>query len=87
MPHISRQQYGDVTEFLGRFRQMVAEAGRDPDGFPITAWSAGENAENLKRYRDLGIVRACVSLPSEKEDTILPVLDRWAKLIRAVNGG
>ena len=87
MPHISRQQYGDVTEFLGRFRQMLAEAGRDPDSFPITAWSSGENADSLKRYRDLGIVRACVSLPSEKEDTILPVLDRWAKLIRAVNGG
>lgn len=87
MPHISRQQYSDVTEFLGRFRQMVAEAGRDPDSFPITAWSSAENADSLKRYRDLGIVRACVSLPSEKEDTILPVLDRWAKLIRAVNGG
>ncbi len=87
MPHISRQQYGDVTEFLGRFRQMVAEAGRDPDSFPITAWSAGENADSLKRYRDLGIVRATVSLPSEKEDTILPVLDRWAKLIRAVKSG
>jgi probable F420-dependent oxidoreductase len=85
MPHISRQQYGDVTEFLGRFRQMVAEAGRDPDSVPITAWAASENADSLKRYRDLGIVRACVSLPSEKEDTILPVLDRWAKLIRAVN--
>jgi probable F420-dependent oxidoreductase len=85
MPHISRQQYGDVTEFLERFRQMVAEAGRDPETFPITAWACNEDADRLKSYRDLGIVRACVSLPSEKEDTILPVLDRWADLIRAVN--
>jgi probable F420-dependent oxidoreductase len=85
MPHISRQQYGDVTEFLQRFRQMAAEAGRDPDGFPVTAWACGEDAERLKRYRDLGIVRGCVSLPSETEDTILPMLDRWAGLIRAVN--
>lgn len=86
MPHISRQQYGDVTEFLQRFRQMLAEAGRDPEGFPITAWAAAADADRLKRYRDLGIVRACVSLPSEKEDTTLPLLDRWAELIRAVNG-
>ena len=86
MPHISRQQYGDVTEFLQRFRQMAAEGGRDPETFPVTAWACSEDADRLKRYSNLGIVRACVSLPSEKEDTILPVLDRWAGLIRAVNG-
>lgn len=86
MPHISRMQYADVTEFLQRFRQMLAEAGRDPGAFPITAWAAADDAERLKRYRELGIVRACVSLPSEKEDTILPLLDRWAELIRTVEG-
>ena len=85
MPHISRQQYGDVTEFLQRFRQMVAEGGRDPESFPVTAWASSDDADRLKRYRELGIVRACVSLPSEKEDTILPLLDRWAALIRDVN--
>ncbi|MPY75660.1 MAG: TIGR03619 family F420-dependent LLM class oxidoreductase [Alphaproteobacteria bacterium] len=86
MPHITRMQYADVTEFLQRFRQMLAEAGRDPGALPITAWAADDDAERLKRYRELGIVRACVSLPSEKEDTILPLLDRWAGLIRAVEG-
>ncbi len=86
MPHVARTQYGDVSEFLPRFRQMVAEAGRDPESFPVTAWASSEDADALKRFGDLGIVRACVSLPSEKEDSILPVLDRWAKLIRAVNG-
>lgn len=86
MPHITRMQYADVTEFLQRFRQMLAEAGRDPGAFPITAWAAADDAERLKRYRELGIVRACVSLPSEKEDTILPLLDRWAGLIRTVEG-
>jgi probable F420-dependent oxidoreductase len=85
MPHISRQQYADVTGFLQRFRQMAAEVGRDPETFPVTAWAAADDADRLKRYRDLGIVRACVSLPSEKEETILPLLDRWATLIRAVN--
>lgn len=86
MPHVSRTHYGDVTEFLPRFRQMVAEAGREPDSLPVTAWGAQEDGDMLKRFRDLGIVRTNVSLPSEKEDAILPVLDRWAALIRAVNG-
>jgi hypothetical protein len=86
MPHIARTQYGDVTEFLPQFRDMVQEAGRKPEDVPITAWASNEDADALKRYRDLGIVRACVSLPSETEDTILPVLDRWAKLIEAAKG-
>ena len=39
----------------------------------------------LKRYRDLGVERACVSLPAAKADQVLPILDRWAALIRQVN--
>jgi hypothetical protein len=32
------------------------------------------------------VERVSTSLMSEKEDTILPILDRWAEIIRAVNG-
>jgi probable F420-dependent oxidoreductase len=87
MPHTSRPEYGDVSEFLPRFRQMAAEAGRDPASVPVTLWGAKEDAEALKRYGGMvGVERIVVSLPSEKADTMLPVLDRWATLIRAVNG-
>jgi probable F420-dependent oxidoreductase len=87
MPHTSRPEYGDVSEFLPRFRQMAAEAGRDPASVPVTLWGAKEDAEALKRYGGMvGVERIVVSLPSEKADTMLQVLDRWAKLIRAVNG-
>jgi len=84
MPHVKRPQYDDVTAFLPQFREMAREAGRDLKSVPVTAWGAGEDADRLKRYRDLGIARTVVSLPSEKADTILPQLDRWATLIRAV---
>jgi hypothetical protein len=40
----------------------------------------------VKRYQDLGVNRVSTSLPSEKSETILPILDRWADIIRAVNG-
>lgn len=86
MPHVKRTQYGDVTEFLPEFRQMLSEARRDADRFPVTAWAAPDDGDTLKRFRDLGIARACVSLPSDKEDDILPLLDRWAGLIREVKG-
>jgi hypothetical protein len=39
----------------------------------------------LKRYRDMGVVRVVTTLPPEPADKTLPVLDRWAELIRRVN--
>src|SRR5271157_2738267 len=82
MPHRSRTQYADVQALLPKFRQMTAEAGRDPASVPITIWGAKENLDLLKRDRDDGVSRVVVSLDSAKADAILPELDRWATLIR-----
>jgi hypothetical protein len=38
----------------------------------------------LRRYQDLGVARVTVRLPAAKAGEILPVLDRWAALIRRV---
>jgi probable F420-dependent oxidoreductase len=81
VPHSSRPQYADVSEYLPRFRQMAAEAGRDPASVPVTIFGAPEDLDRLQRYRDLGIARVVVSLPSAQADRILPILDRWAELI------
>ena len=82
VPNASRPGYADVTEFLPQFRQMAADAGRDPAAIPVTIFGAPENLDRLKRYGDQGIARAVVTLPSAKAGEILPVLDRWADLIR-----
>ena len=82
VPNASRPNYADVTEFLPQFRQMAAEAGRDLATLPITIFGARENLDQVKRYRDRGIDRVVVSLPSAPAAEILPVLDRWAELIR-----
>ena len=44
-----------------------------------------EDADLPKRYRDMGAARVVVTLLSETADKTLPVLDRWADLIRRVN--
>jgi len=85
VPIAGRAQYGSVDSYLPQYKQMLAEAGRDMAEVPITLFGGAEKLEVLKRYRDQGIARVVVSLPSEKADTILPVLDRWAELIRQVN--
>jgi probable F420-dependent oxidoreductase len=82
VPNASRPSYADVTEYLPQFRQMAADAGRDPATVPVSIFGAPEDLDRLKRYRDQGIARVVVTLPSAKTDEILPALDRWAELIR-----
>jgi len=47
----------------------------------VTLGGAPEDIDVLKRNRDLGVSRMTVRLPPAKEREILPILDRWAKLI------
>ena len=66
---------------------MAAEAGRDPAEVPISAFGAKEDFDVIRRQGDLGVSRTVVMLDSEKEDKILPVLDRWAEIIRKSKAG
>ena len=72
---------GSPEEFMPRWRQMAEAAGRDPRSLSVTLGGAPEDLDLLKRNRDLGIARMNVRLPPAKTDEILPLLDRWAKLI------
>jgi alkanesulfonate monooxygenase SsuD/methylene tetrahydromethanopterin reductase-like flavin-dependent oxidoreductase (luciferase family) len=73
-------------EFMPRWRQMAEEAGRDSGSLSVTLGGAPEDLAVLPRNRDLGVSRMTVRLPATKEDEILPILDRWAKLIPQVRG-
>jgi len=75
---------GSPGEFMPRFRKMAEEAGRDPGSLSVTLGGAPEDLGVLRRNRDLGITCMTVRLPPAKEDKILPILDRWAKLIPPV---
>ncbi|MBV8590121.1 MAG: hypothetical protein JO212_08665, partial [Acetobacteraceae bacterium] len=85
VPIAGRAPYGVVNEYIPKFREMAAEAGRDPNQVPITLFGGTEDADLLKRYRDMGVERVVTTLPPEPADKTLPVLDRWAELIRRVN--
>jgi probable F420-dependent oxidoreductase len=82
VPLAGRSAYGDVFETVPKFRAMMVEAGRGVDSCPVSLFGVAEDADLLKRYRDLGVVRVTVALPPAKEDVVLPILDRWAALIR-----
>jgi probable F420-dependent oxidoreductase len=76
--------YGDVFQTVPKFREMLTEAGRDPASCPVTLFGAKEDADLLKRYQDLGVARVTAGLPAASEDVVLPILDRWAALIRQI---
>ena len=86
VPHASRPEYGDVSDFLPQFHQMAVEAGRDPASLPLTMFRVVEELDRLRHYRDIGIARVVITLPSAGSDQVLPILDRWAELARRMNG-
>ena len=71
----------DVVETLPKFRQMAAEAGRNPDDLGITIFGATDDAAMLKGYRDASVNRTVFSLPSASRDEILPLLDQYAGMM------
>src|SRR5215472_7629838 len=77
---------GSPEDFMPRFRKMAEEAGRDPASLSVTLAGAPEDLALLRHNRDFGVTRMMVRLPPAKEQEILPILDRWAKLIPQVNG-
>ncbi len=85
MPQLTQSATTPLTELIPRFRQMAAEAGRDPASLGISIGGLAPDVDLIRRYDDLGVERVSVSLMSEPEATILPILDRWAEVIQAVN--
>jgi alkanesulfonate monooxygenase SsuD/methylene tetrahydromethanopterin reductase-like flavin-dependent oxidoreductase (luciferase family) len=84
IPGAGSTRHGDIAETLPAFHKLARDAGRDPATLPVTLFRVGEDLERLRQYRDLGISRVVISLPAAKRDAIMPILDRWTPLMRAV---
>jgi probable F420-dependent oxidoreductase len=77
---------GDIAEILPKFREIANEAGRDPASIEITSFGLGEDLDRLKRLAEMGVARVVPMFPPEKADTVLPIVDRWTKIMRQLNG-
>src|SRR5437762_11962768 len=76
---------GDVREVLPKFREMAREASRDPAGIEITSFALGEGLDRVKHLNEMGIARVVPMFPPDKADKVLPIVDRWAKIMKQVN--
>jgi probable F420-dependent oxidoreductase len=77
---------GSLDDWLPGFKQMLSEAGRTLADVPISMFGTAPDLDLIKRYQDQGVARVVAGLPAEGADKVLPVLDKWAELIRKVNG-
>ncbi len=71
----------DIADQLPHFRQMAAEAGRNPDDIEVSVFAARPDPDELAKLKGAGVSRVTFDLPSAPADEVLPLLDTLAKLI------
>jgi alkanesulfonate monooxygenase SsuD/methylene tetrahydromethanopterin reductase-like flavin-dependent oxidoreductase (luciferase family) len=70
-----------VTQGMAELKDRAAKAGRDMQSISISVFGVPGDQKLLDTYRDLGVTRVILRLPSESRETILPQLDRFAKFL------
>ena len=77
LPNIPAPRF--VERGIQDIQSRAAEAGRDFDSIEINVFGAQEDA--LEEYEQMGVDRVVFRLPAEGAETVIPELDRLAKLI------
>jgi probable F420-dependent oxidoreductase len=71
-----------IISGLKELSDRAAQAGRDMKTISTSVFGAPTDEATIERYAEAGVTRAILRLPAEGRDTVLPLLDQWAKLIR-----
>jgi probable F420-dependent oxidoreductase len=79
MPIFGRDE---ILERIPEVRARVRAAGREPEKFEISIFAAPPQADVLARARDAGVTRCVFGLPPAQAEHVLPLLDRYAELMR-----
>jgi len=74
---------GDLGAGIADLRQRAERAGRDANSLSVTVFGTKPDEAVLRGYEKAGVERALFGLPSANRETILPLLDRYAPLVRA----
>jgi probable F420-dependent oxidoreductase len=71
---------------IPELHRAFESAGRDPKSARITAFGVMPDAAKLEYYRGLGVEEAVFFVPTGGKDSVLPLLDRYAEIVRSVAG-
>ncbi len=72
----------DIAAGMANLKARAEKAGRNPGSISVTVFGARGDEALLESYAAAGVTRVVFGLPSKDRDTVLPQLDRYAKLIR-----
>ena len=78
-------QMKNIEEDIADLEQRLIKHGRKLSDIEISFFWAPDDADELKRYRDLGVNRAILACPAESKSDTLALLDKHAKLMHAVS--
>ena len=79
---LPRARHGfDAVENIARLQKIADESGRDMSTLSVSVFGAPAEENTLTGYRDAGINRVLLSIPSAPRDEVLPILDGYAALI------
>lgn len=81
-------EYGDgwipiggsgLTKMLPELRRRAEEAGRDPGELDVVPFGTIPDPGKLEHYASLGVREVVVRVPPAPADTVLPMLDEYAR--------
>ena len=67
---------------LRELRDVAAQAGRDMSTISISVFGAKPEAGTIVQCQEAGVTRVLLGLPPEGRETVLPLLDRYARLLK-----
>ena len=83
-------EYGDgwipiggsgLTEAIPRFREVVADHGRDPLDMEIVPFGSLPTGPKLEHFERIGVTEVVMRLPTAPSDVVLPILSDQARLV------
>ena len=75
------QRVPDIVDGIADLHERARAAGKRPEDFPVTVFAAAD-PDALAKFADAGVERVLLWLPPAAKEDVLPLLDRYAALIR-----
>jgi len=73
--------FDEPQKEMARLRRFAEEAGRDPATVSVTLFGTKPEPGYVEQCRAAGLDRALFALPSEGRETVLPLVDQYARFI------
>ena len=75
------RSFGDAKAEMARLKEFADRAGRDVNTIQTSVFGATGDPAALDSYREAGVFRALLTIPPKGRDDVMPLLDKYAKLL------